>query len=240
MEADFAAALAWWRESGVDYAFADAALPWLAAPEPEPAAPAAETMREAPPPRPAPPRIGGNPEDWPGDLAAFDRWWLEEPTLGPIAGRVPPRGPAGAELMVLVCEPEAEDGAELLSGPRGLLLAGMLRAMAISPESVRLASVLPRPVPAPDWGEMGAAGLGGIIAHHLALAKPARVIAFGSPILPLLGHDPAQTAPFLQSVNHGAGSVPLELPVLPARDLAYLDRPGARRQFWNAWLDWTR
>jgi DNA polymerase len=79
---ELAAAQEWWREAGVDCAFADEAASWLAdeaeQPErPESAAPA----RTAPPSPVAAPQIGGDPGAWPGELEAFAQWWLTEPSL---------------------------------------------------------------------------------------------------------------------------------------------------------------
>ena len=104
-----AAALQWWRDAGLDQQFCDTPSNWLAAPElAEPETPQGYT---APPPPPAAPRLqfGGAALDWPQDLAAFQQWWLTEPSLdgGQLAGRVAPRETAQAELMVLTDYPEA-------------------------------------------------------------------------------------------------------------------------------------
>ena len=76
-------------------------------------------------------------------------------------------------------------------------------------------------------------GWGDILAHHLALVAPARVIAFGSSVLSLLGHDPAQKSAFFSPVNHGD----LRVPLLGARELAMLlERPATKAAFWQSWL----
>jgi len=235
-------ALGWWQEAGVAHAFADDATDWLAradgpaAQTPPPHA-ATETPA-APAPKPERARIGGAREHWPDALTAFQDWWLTEPTLtdGPITARVPPRGRSQPKLMVLVAEPEADDGAELLSGAQGRLLTAILAVMRISAEDTYFASVLPARIPLADWGELGARGLGEVAAHHINLVAPQRLITFGGCIPPLLGHNPTQSAAFLQIVNHEQG----KLPMLFARDLAFLlDRPGARKGFWQQWLDWS-
>ena len=70
-----AAAQAWWREAGVDLAFADEPQGWLAAPaEEEPVRPKASAA--AAPAEPEHPRIGGKPSGWPQELAAFPPWWI--------------------------------------------------------------------------------------------------------------------------------------------------------------------
>ena len=237
-------ALGWWREAGIAHAFADDATDWLAGAD----GPAADTTAHNQPPAaiaetPAPPppelaRIGGASAQWPDTLAAFHNWWLTEPSLtdGPTTARVPPRGPAGAALMVLVAEPEPGDDGELLSGAQGRLLSAMLAAMRISPEDTYVASLLPARLPLADWGEMSERGLGEVALHHIGLVAPRRLVTFGGNVPPLLGHNPAQSAAFLQIVNHEQGKVPM----LFARDLAFLlERPGARKGFWQQWLDWS-
>jgi DNA polymerase len=235
---DIAAVVAWWREAGVDCAFVDEPVTWLAAPEPDVAAtadrPAPATKAIAPPPRV---RIGGPAEAWPQEQADFAGWWLSEPSLdsGRVAGRVPPRGMHGAALMVLVEQPEAGDSDVLLSGPQGHLIDAMLSAMGVAPDQVYRASVLTRHTPMPDWAGLAADGIGEILAHHLKLAAPARVISFGNNILSLLGHDPAQMTANLHSFNQEGGSIP----VLGAPGLDAMTRARAKAGFWQRWLEWT-
>ena len=230
-----AAAQAWWREAGVDLAFHDEPQAWLAddAP-PEIAAPnAPETP--APPPRL---RIGGNPAGYPRDLAAFRRWWLEDPGLdeGGMNPRIAPRGDAGAAVMLLVPMPEAGDADALLSGPEGRLLGSLATAMGLAPEQVYLAAALPRHTPLPDWERLRADGLGEVLLHHLALARPERLMVLGTRVLPLLGHDPAQAAPGVSELAIQERKVPVLASYAPERLL------GSARQragLWRTWLDWT-
>lgn len=234
-----AGALEWWRDAGVDCDFTDESRNWLAKEAPPESADDAFTPIVAPPP-PAEPRalIGGAPEDWPQDLAAFQAWWLSEPTLdhGTVARRVPPRGGTGAELMVLVADPEEEDRDVLLSGRHGKLLAGMLSALGIAPDRAYVASALPRATPLPDWNQLAAEGLGAVVLHHIALAAPQRLIVFGSGVSSLLGHDPANIPPNLPVLNHEGRTLPL----LAAMDLAALAaRPRAKAGLWQRLLDWT-
>ncbi len=241
---DFAAALDWWRDAGVDHDFADDATEWLAEPEPEIAtAPAA--------PKPAPDRpepkaepqeeirpFGGESSGWPTDLAAFRSWWLEEPSLdaGGTGPRVAPRGDAKPALMILAAEPEQVDNDTLLSGPQGRLVDSFLRAAGIAPEKVYIASALPRPVPVPDWENLRAAGIGKLLEHHAHLADPQRILVFGRNILPLIGHAPAQDSAVLREFNHEGRCVP----VMGSRGLADLLRSAAgRERLWQRWLDWT-
>ena len=236
--------LDWWREAGVDHAFADDPRSWLAEPEPAaaPAEPEGAFSPPPPAPRPAPAhttvdRLAGL-DSLPATLAAFQAWWLAEPSLdgGQTAGRVAPRGVAGAALMVLVDHPEAEDQDLLLSGPQGRLLQAMFTAMGIGPEQAYIAACLPRHMPLPEWTALDAAGLGQVVRHHIALARPQRLLVFGRHISPLLGHDPTKSAEPLRHFNHESVSIPL----LIAPGLANLaGRPRSKAGLWQAWLDWT-
>ena len=234
-----AAALQWWRDAGVDYSFADEAVSWLAAPEVKSAeapAPYVPPLPPAPLPRPL---IGGDPASWPQDLAAFHTWWLTEPSLdgGMIEGRVAPRGNAGAALMVLVDQPEAEDGDNILSGPLGKLMLAIVGAMEIDPVETYVASVLPRHMPHPDWADLATSGLPELTRHHLALAAPKRLICFGKHVSSLLGHDPAKNPDSLTTITHSHGAIPaLMAPGL--EDL--MGRPRIKARLWQALLDWQR
>ncbi|HEY6869761.1 MAG TPA: hypothetical protein VI199_08390, partial [Novosphingobium sp.] len=140
--------LDWWRDAGVDLDFHDTPTVWLpASAAGGPAAPLARpaTAPPAAEPPPATP-LGGDPATHPATLGDFQAWWLTEPALddGQVRDRVPPRGPAGADLMIIVSQPEAEDGASLLSGREGRLIAGLLGAAGIEPAQVYFASALPR------------------------------------------------------------------------------------------------
>lgn len=238
-EMALAGAIAWWRDAGVDHAYADEPTIWLAEPEPEKTAAAPPVA----PPRPAAPaarpvaRIGGDRESWPQDLAAFHAWWLSEPSLdhGRTSDRVAPRGTAEARLMVLVEQPEAADSEVLLSGPDGTLLSAMLAAMGIAPGQAYIAAALPRHMPMPDMAALTAAGLGDVLTHHVALAAPQRILAFGSSILPLLGNHLTQCAQNLHELNHEGRTIP----VLGSRPLDALVRGRAKATLWQQWLDWT-
>ena len=190
--------------------------------------------------RPPPPRaaIGGDPALWPQSLAAFAPWWLAEPLLdsGQVAGRLAPRGTAGAEVMVLVDHPEAQDSERLLSGPQGKLLDAILAAIGIAPRS---APISPPRCPAicrcPIGPTLGEAGLGDVTAHHIALAAPKRLLVFGSHVSSLLGHDPANSTGFLPILHHEGPSLPL----LVAPGLESLAaRPRGKARLWQALLDW--
>ncbi|MCB2079738.1 MAG: hypothetical protein KDE55_18845 [Novosphingobium sp.] len=238
---DFAAALDWWRDAGVDCTFHDEPANWIAPPEEAKEAIATAPVPEATErprhfaPLPVPDiDLSGIPDD----LAGFSEWWMKEPALddGRLGGRVPPRGVAGADLMVLVPEPEAEDSDQLLSGSQGRLLQAMLEAMEIGPDRAYLASALPRHTPMADWQAKVDAGYGAVVRRHVILARPKRLLVFGTNILPLIDNDPAQGPAVLRNFNHEGMSIPM----LVTRGLpALLERPRWKGIVWQAWLDWT-
>ncbi|MFZ1741884.1 MAG: uracil-DNA glycosylase family protein [Pontixanthobacter sp.] len=241
---EFAAALDWWRDAGIDSNFSDDATDWLAESDAKVAAvnaaSQAPTARVKPVAAPPPPekRIGGDKENWPTSLEQFQIWLRESADVDDGGGFpiVSPRGPHKAKLMIIVGEPEESDREALLSGPQGKLLAGMMRAAAIAPESLYLASVLRRHTPMPDWAALRAAGCGELLTHHIALVAPERILAFGRSIPALLGNDTAQGAAILHDFNHEGGSIP----AMGVSSLAELLRSAGRRQrFWHSWLEWT-
>ena len=238
----------WWREAGVDADFADSASGWLTDPE-------AEKAVTAPPP-PAPPKIARKTaleralerpgstapsvveEALPDTLEKFRSWWMTEPGLaaGVLERRVPPRGVAGAKLLLLLPQPFDDDAEGLLSGAAAPFVAAMLRAMGLAEHETYVASALPAPMALPDWMQLSATGLGAVTRHHIALARPQRVVLFGRAQLALFG-IPAERARDPLSIDCAGTAYPL----LAAPDLSNLARSGARRAtFWNRWLDWTR
>lgn len=253
--AEIAGALDWWRLAGVEVDALDEASGWLDIETDAPAdqGPAAATAKPLPAPQqvqaPPPPRmpgieleglakVPGDPATWPADPAAFRQWWLEEEKFSPAGAfpRVAPRGAAGARLMLVVGQPEESDGETLLSGPLGKVLSGFLRAAGIAEDQIYLASALPRHTLRPDWAEVGTAGYGELLAHHIGLVAPERVIVFGADILALFPHEPAQDSAILRRFNHEGRDISL----LPARDLANLARrAGFRARFWQQWLEFS-
>ena len=235
----FAAATQWWELAGVDCDFAGAATTWLA---PEQRGETAAPAQEAPPPQtktaPQEPAnaleraLAGKAHqqiapmgELPADLAAFHAFWMDDASLAPLAPtrRIAPIGSAHADLMVLVAQPDQQDSDQLLSGPQGQVLQGILRAMQIDPAQTYRASVLPSVMPMPDWEALASQGLGTLTQHHMRLAVPKRAIVFGRALQGLIGED-AQDLP----------------PIMFAPSLDNLARSAGRRErFWNQWLDWT-
>ena len=240
-----AAATAWWREAGVDCGFVDQPRDWLEATKPlaEETSPDVPLARAAPTPTPPVPKIGGERSRWPATLEDFAAWWLTEPSLDAASGsrRVLPSGPQpdphGAALMVLVGQPEADDRDALLEGPQGRLLDAMLGAFGLTRAQTYVASILPRHTPVADWKGLAEAGMSAVVAHHIALAAPQRLLVFGrGGVSALVGHDPAQGSPPSPEFNHDGGSVPLT--IAPALE-TLLDRPALKAGLWTRWLEWT-
>ena len=253
--AEIAGALDWWRLAGVEVDALDEASGWLDvetapaehdAPDAAMAKPVATPQQEQAAASPRLPgsgleglaRVPGNPSAWTAELATFRQWWLEEEKFSPAGAypRVPPRGVAGAKLMLVVGMPEDSDRETLLSGPLGQMLDGFLRASGIGAHEVYCASALPRHTLRPDWNEVASAGYGALLAHHIGLVAPERLIVFGRDVPALFPHAPAQDSANLRSFNHDGRHIPMLL----ARDLANLARrTGFRAAFWQQWLDFT-
>jgi DNA polymerase len=245
-------ALAWWQMAGVDCDFADDACAWLAAP----ASAAAARIEKAATNAPAPPRSSGPPaatpnmaqaalpapprRDWlgdplTGDLAAFRRWWMETPDLASPGGfaRVPPRGEAGAALMVLVPQPEESDRDQLLGGQQGRLLDAIIAAMGFDKQAVYIAAALPCHTPLADLADATARGLDAVMRHHLALVRPQRLLLLGTALAPLLGTGQAHD---LREINHAAGKVP----AMASETLeAMMNLPQLKARFWRRWIEWS-
>ncbi len=233
---------AFWRDAGVDLAFEDEPRDWLAENAAKEAGPApfVPPVVQMPPPRPLGPAaasvvdVAEKKADWPQTLADFAPWWMTEPTLdaGAAAQRVPPRGDSGAELMVLVAQPEASDRERLLSGSEGALLDAIERAMGLLPGEAYRASALPRATPAADWAAIDAAGLGAVLRHHIALVAPKRVLILSRDVVTLLKPE--------EFSEEGTGFVAAgerPVPVMAAYPLGtMLSRPGFKRIFWSRWL----
>lgn len=254
---ELAAALQWWRMAGVDLDFSDDVTNWLAGPDAADALPGASTSAarapqtkfdpgatqppkspQASPPPAAAARVnllGPNP---PQDLASFREWWLTAPGLDAIGprGRVPPRGPAEPELMVLVIDPEEGDRERLLSGPQGRFLARIIAAMGISEEAVYFASALPRHTPMADTVALAAGGMDAVSSFHVNLVAPQRLLAFGANIPPLIGHALTNDVSHLREINQNSRTVPLM--VSEGLD-SLMAMPRLKTRFWRRWIEWS-
>lgn len=248
---DLAAAMDWWRDAGVDMDFTDDATVWLhdtdgdeepVRAEKKPRATdqnvSDQAQEKEPAPAPAVVRANLLGDSPPADLDAFRTFWMEAPGLDAIGprGRIAPHGPAGADLMVLVCDPEETDRDTLLSGPQGKLLGKMLAAMGVDKDAVYFASALPRHTPMADTASIAQSGMDEVLALHIRLAAPKRVIALGPSILPLLGHDRSQEFTSLREINHS----PVKTPLLMSEGLdALMSMPRLKARFWRRWIEWS-
>ena len=233
------AAMAWWSDAGVDASYRDAPLDWFSqGPEKKGTkakrAKAKQAEQPAPPPPPQSLFSGG---EKPETLEAFAKWWMEDPALDPVGvgGRIGAHGPKQAQLMVLVMDPEASDKERLLSGPQGALLSKILNTSRISLDEVYFASAVPRHTPMPDTAALAGRGLSEVLLHHITLAEPKRLCAFGKSILPLLGHGMAQKSETLQEINHSHRTTALFV----ADGLeSMMGSPALKRRFWQRWMQW--
>lgn len=248
---ELAAAMEWWREAGVDMDFTDDVTSWLHSGDPavegagsEAApAPSQSPLLESKPAQPAAsqndtPKLDFFASGKPETLGAFREFWMTAPELDAIGprGRVPPRGEAGADLMVLVVDPEESDRETLLSGPLGRLLDRILSAANTQPEKVYVASALPRHTPMADTAGLAAGGLDGVLLHHIALAAPRRILAFGAQLSPFIAENPAGTQTSLRRLNYDR-ALP---PTLLGEGLdALMETPPLKARFWRRWMEWS-
>jgi DNA polymerase len=186
-----ASTLDWWAEAGVDVLVDDLPRNWLAPPPPAAAAPAAGADAAAFAGRAVPtvpaPAAAPAPVELPTDLAQFRRWLLTDPTLpGPAAARIDAAGDPTAGTVIVVDMPEAEDRAAgaLLSGEIGALFDRMLAAITLGRDTIYLVPLSPARPSAGRLREADLARLTPLLLHHLALARPKRLL--------LLGDGPAQ------------------------------------------------
>lgn len=232
----FSAALAWWREAGVDGAFVDEPQSWL---QPDIESPPSETLRAAPP-QTAETRAAAEPPPLalPDTLPAFRDWWLNAPELdsGRVTQRVPPRGAADPQLMILAPFPEHMDRDRLLSGPDGKLLDQFVTACGLNEENVYWSSALPCHTPGADWSPQANEAIRDALLHHVSLVRPQRLLVLGFVILPLLGHDSPQAPAVSQIFNHQGATIPM----LAVRRLpAAASQPRWKSALWQAWLEWS-
>lgn len=245
------AAHEWWDAAGVSYDFEDDATAWFAdesnAPqfENEAVSQAKRDLRRTSDPNAdevssqslAEPLnlLGDKP---PQTLDAFHTFWLEAPGLDAIGprGRVAPRGSTGAELMILVLEPEDSDQELLLQGPQGALLNNMIAAMGLLPEGLYFASALPRPMPMADTQAIADSGMGAVLAHHINLVKPRGILGFGTGLRPLLSLDVSSPETSLRESNSNSSTPPL---LLSEALSSLLDMPRLKARFWRRWIEWS-
>ncbi|MEQ8771821.1 MAG: hypothetical protein RIC51_03150, partial [Erythrobacter sp.] len=184
------------------------------------------------------PAIGLFGDSPPETLEAFRDWWLTAPGLDMVGprGRVPPRGTAGAALMVLVVHPEETDREHLLSGSQGRLIEAILAAMGLSGEETYVASALPRFTPMADCAAEAQRGMADVLSRHIEIVAPRRIVAFGAGLAALLAPDAKKDYGNLPILNHKASNKP----VLVSEDLeSLIGMPRLKARFWRRWIEWS-
>jgi DNA polymerase len=136
--------------------------------------------------------------------------------------------------MVLSLTPEMDDQAEgkLHSGRAGQLLDAMLRAIGHDRSQCYLASLaLTRPPGGRiDAGDMAA--LTPLLWHHLRLARPEKLLIFGTDLAQLAaGTDPSAARGQLLFINHDGVKVEA---VAIQHPLLLLDRPARKAAAWDS------
>ncbi|GGD54890.1 uracil-DNA glycosylase family protein [Croceicoccus mobilis] len=241
MDALVASWSAFWADAGVDSDFLDDPRDWLAEAKPadNPQKGERQPARAVAPRETAKPKIGGPRESWPQTLEDFRSWWMSAPMLdeAPATSRVAPAGKAGARLMVLVSDPAADDRAgeagALLSGTDGRMLDAMLAAMGLTREDCYLASALPRHTPAPDWRQLHEDGLGELLRHHVALARPRLLAVFGRDTVRMIAPERFDGSAMTGSISLEGGEIPL-IAGYPLGVMA--TRPQRKALWWQCWL----
>ena len=235
-------ALAWWAEAGVTDAIAPAPRAWL-----DRAAPVRRAPPAPPPPSftpaapiPAAPARPAAATEMPANLPAFREWLATAALPGLEAGgrRFVARGPEQAEQAVVIAMPGVEDGraGELCSGAEGRLLAAMLSAASLSPDTVALIPVLPARIGGPMSPERAEAWRS-IVARHLSLIGARRLLLLGDgPGRTLLG----EAVPRLRTRWHSVKLDPAESRAVASFDLAtLLSQPSCKRLAWDDLLLFT-
>ena len=139
-----------------------------------------------------------------------------------------------AALMVLTAWPEVDDQRDgtLFTGPAGPLLDAILRAIGLTRDDCYIASLA---VTRPAGGrcdESDAAELDRLLRHHVALARPQRLLLVGSDMLRLAtGRPLADVRGKLLDLNHDGGKVEAVAIAHPAMLLA---RPAHKAAAWDS------
>lgn len=242
---------AWWALAGVETLVGEEPVNWLAAPAPvpQPAMPRSEA------PRLTEPRVAARPADaldtavppivpaslaplaMPSDWDAFQTWLAHDaavPGTQWYSRRILPQGQQGAALMVLSLCPEMDDdqAGALHSGKPGALLDAMLRAIGVTRDQCYLASMaLTRP-PGGRIDDHDMAMLSPLLWHHLRLARPARLLLFGTDLARIVAAtDIAGARGQLLDINQNGVIVEA---VVTQHPLLLVDRPARKAAAWDS------
>jgi uracil-DNA glycosylase family 4 len=196
-------ALDWWAEAGVDTLADEEPRNWLAS--------VTATIPVAAPP-PAVPAL-------PDTLAGFRAWLLTDGAIpGPVRGRIDAAGDHASGTVIVVDMPESDDRASgsLLSGEVGALFDRMLSAIALDREAVYLLPFSPIRPTTGRLSEADHAALTPLLLHHLALAKPKRLLLLGdAPTQALLRCPAAKARDVVHSISIGGDVVPAVASIHP-------------------------
>jgi uracil-DNA glycosylase len=235
----------WWALAGYDTVIGEEPVDWLAPPAPAPtlAPPPQDNVQRnrpapdpvAPPPPAAPPPLAplAIPDEW----AAFHNWLAEHPAVPGTRWnqrRILPQGNAGAPLMVFSLCPEIadEEHGALHSGPAGQLLDAMLRAIGMARGDCYLASLaLTRP-PGGRIDETELTALAPLLWHHLRLARPQRLLIFGTDLARMIAATDVSAARGTKLfINQDGSKVEA---VATQHPLLLLDRPARKAAAWDS------
>ncbi|MEH3036995.1 MAG: uracil-DNA glycosylase [Sphingomonas adhaesiva] len=219
-----ASALDWWHDAGVDVLVEDERFDWLAAP-------VAHSIPQHPAPAPdAAPAPAAMPDSWDAFVAWRTGDTAPEAKWGGAA--IAASGAAGADLLFFVDCPERGDRETLMEGEVGRLFDRMLAAIGRSRADVAIASVCTR---RPTTGRVPREieeRLADIARHHVALARPKRVMAMGDAATrALLATNVAEARGRLQPLNHKNATIAEVVATHHPRFL--LDRPAAKAEAWR-------
>jgi DNA polymerase len=226
--ADWASALEWWRDAGVDVLVDDAARDWFAAPPAPVAVAAAAVALAAAPAQTVSVAL-------PATFEAFAAWRLgaEAPEAAWSGVSLAASGPADAKIMVLLDCPDREDGdaGALLSGIPGRLFDRMLAAIGLSRETVHVAAVCARRPAAGRMPREIEARLGEVARHHVGLVAPDRLLLLGDATArAVLGIDRQAAKGGLRDFNHDGGTTGVVASLHPR---LLIERPAMKAESWR-------
>ena len=226
---DWASALDWWRDAGVDMLVDDTPRDWFAAlPAPSPASLTQPAVAAA--------AIAATvAAALPLTMAEFAEWRLgaEAPEAAWSGISLAASGPVDAKIMVLVDCPDREDGdaGALLSGAPGRLFDRMLAAIGLSRETVHVAAVCARRPAAGRMAREIEARLGEVARHHVALVAPERLLLLGDATArAVLGTERLAARGGLRPFNHDRGSTGVVASLHPR---LLIDRPMMKAESWR-------
>lgn len=222
-----ASALDWWQDAGVDVLVEDERFDWLAVPQVPAMRPAGAPVGAAAAPAALPDRL---PDTW----EAFVAWRAGEaaPEARWGGATIAASGAVGADLLFFVDCPERGDRDTLMEGDVGRLFDRMLAAIGRTRADVALASVCTR---RPTTGRVPREvedRLAEIARHHVALARPKRVLAMGDAATrALLATNVAEARGRFHALNHRNATIAEVVATHHPRLL--LDRPAAKAEAWR-------